>query len=122
MTYSNDLRERVVLYVESGGSRISASKLFNIGERTVRKWMKLKASTGDIKPLPHAGGRRSSYTFSELSEYLRSNTDATLADCGEHFGVSQFSIWSCLRKNNYVYKKNTSISGAQRRSKAGVSG
>jgi transposase len=48
MAYSIDLRERVVSYVKSGGSRISASSIYTVSERTVRRWLQLESETGSV--------------------------------------------------------------------------
>jgi len=109
--YSVDLRERVMLYVESGGTQISASKLFSIGERTVRRWVKLQEETQSLKPRPHGGGYPPKIDLKVLKEYVDSNCDKTLAEIGEKFLVSANSIWCALRRINYVYKKNTSYIG-----------
>lgn len=53
MSYSLDLREKVILYVLSGHTKLSASDVFNIGISTVRRWILLKEKTGNLSPLPH---------------------------------------------------------------------
>ena len=42
MAYSLDLRERVIAHVEDGNTQLSASELFVINDKTVRKWIELK--------------------------------------------------------------------------------
>jgi transposase len=104
-TYSLDLRERAISYIESGGSRISASKLFCIGERTVRRWIELQKQTNSLKPRAHGGGYPPKINLDELKEYVISSPDKTLAELGKKFSVSATSIWHALKKINYVYKK-----------------
>lgn len=48
-TYSQDLREKVVRFVEHGGGKSEAARLFNIGRQTVHRWLWLHAS-GSLKP------------------------------------------------------------------------
>lgn len=103
--YSIDLREKVISYLKSGGSRISASKIFSIGERTVRRWIELEAKTKSLKPKPHGGGYPAKIDLESLKEYVNSNSDKTLAELGEEFSVSATSIWFALKKIDYVYKK-----------------
>jgi transposase len=107
--YSVDLRTRVMSYVESGGSRISASKIFSIGERTVRRWISLREETKSLEPKPHGGGYPPKIDLKVLKEYVNSNADITLSELGEKFSVSVPSIWHALKKINYVYKKNSSV-------------
>lgn len=103
--YSIDLRTRVISYVESGGSRKSAGKLFSIGERTVRRWISLQADTKSLEPKPHGGGYPPKIDLKVLKDYVNSNADTTLAELGEKFSVSVPCIWRALKKIDYVYKK-----------------
>lgn len=109
MAYSVDLRRKVMLYVESGGSRASAATIFNIGERTLRRWIALKTETGNLKPRPHGGGRVYKADPAELEKYVIANPDKTLQELGEKFNASISSIWRCLRSLNYVSKKNSTL-------------
>lgn len=107
--YSIDLRTRVMSYVSSGGSRISAAKLFSIGERTVRRWISLQADTKSLEPKPHGGGYPAKIDLKVLKDYVNSNADITLVELGEKFSVSVPCIWRALKKIDYVYKKNSSV-------------
>ena len=40
MSYSVDLRKKVVKYVEENNNQLEASRVFDIGYETVRKWMR----------------------------------------------------------------------------------
>ena len=110
--YSIDLRERVISYVKSGGSQMSASKIFSVGERTIRRWLALERETKSLKPRPHGGGYPAKIDLAALKEYINSNSDKTLAELGEKFSVSATSIWYALKKMNYVYEKNSFIQRA----------
>jgi transposase len=111
MSYSLDLRERVVTYVESGSSRASAARLFNVGERTVRRWLDLKKETGDLLPRPHGGGYPPKIDLSELKKFVDSNPNQTLLDLEKEFSASGASLWQALKKLDYTYKKNPSLPG-----------
>lgn len=115
MAYSLDLREKVVLYVESGNTRVSASKVFGIGERTVRRWVSRYRSTGNIAPLPHGGGFPSKIQSSVFKQHMADNPDKTLKELGEFFGVSHAGIAYNLRKHGYVHKKNSTLRRKKRR-------
>ena len=49
MSYSVDLRKRVVNYVESGGSKSEAARRFAVSRKTVYNWLALD----DLSPKPH---------------------------------------------------------------------
>ena len=103
--YSLDLRRKVVLYVDSGGSRASASKIFGLCKETIRRWVMRKQDTGDVKPLPHGGGFPSKVDETEFKAYVESNPDKTLHEMAEHFGISHEGVAYNLRKHGYVHKK-----------------
>lgn len=109
MAYSSDLRTRVVEYVLSGKSRVSAAKFFNVAEKTVRNWMKLHKETGSVDPRPHRGGKRSTIDSEEFKSYVDANPGQTLKVIGKHFGLSYQGAAYNLSKHGYVNKKNTSI-------------
>ncbi|MCK4945855.1 MAG: hypothetical protein KAS59_06290, partial [Alphaproteobacteria bacterium] len=54
MTYSLDLRERVVSFVNNGISCEEASSIFSISCRTIYYWMKQK----DLSPKPSFSRKR----------------------------------------------------------------
>ena len=105
MSYSVDFRECVISYIESGGSRVLASRIFNVGVETIRRWIILKHKTGGILPKPHGGGHPIKINLVELKKFIDANPDKTLQEIGHKFSVSHVSIWSALKKLNYVSKK-----------------
>ena len=111
MAYSLDLRQRVIDYIHSGGSKISASHLFAVGEKTVRNWVLLYKETGAINPRPHRGGKRSSIDSEKFKSYVNANPDKTLKELGVHFGLSYEGAAYNLRKHGYVHKKNAVVQG-----------
>jgi transposase len=122
MSYSIDLRTRVLSYVESGGSRLSASRVFKVSERTVRNWINLHRETGSVLCCHHGGGFVSKVDPIKFKQYIADNPDKTLQEIGDHFGVTHEGAAYNLRKHGYVYKKNTSLPEAQRRKNAKISG
>jgi len=43
MTYSIDLRQRVVDYVERGGSKVAAARVFNVSRGIIYNWFDRKS-------------------------------------------------------------------------------
>jgi len=109
MAYSQDLRSRVVEYVEVGHTLLKASKVFKINRKTVRKWIDLKAETGSLKPRPHRGGARPRLSKEELQSYLDAHPDAILEGMAKHFGFTIPGIAYHLHKHGYVQKKEPKI-------------
>lgn len=58
MTYSNDLRERVIAAVEAGEyTRPDIASLFDVSESTITKWIARRRKTGQAAAAPWAGGK-----------------------------------------------------------------
>ena len=84
--YSTDLRERVVLSVESGEYNIpEAARRYKISEPSVERWLARKRATDSCAPLPHAGGvpRKLAAAQRLIRAAVKEQPDATLQDlCG----------------------------------------
>lgn len=48
--YSLDLRNRVIAYIQGGGSKVQACKLFNVGRNTVYRWLSQLSEQGNLNP------------------------------------------------------------------------
>lgn len=103
MSYSVDLRERVISYVHSSGSQAQASQLFGITRRTIYNWMQRE----DLTPRPHPSRRRK-IDSAALAAHVRDFPDAYLRERAAHFGVATPSLWAALRRLN-VRKKNDEV-------------
>jgi transposase len=51
MAYSLDLRQKVVNYVENGGSITKAAAIFKVGRATIYRWL----GREDLRPWEHPG-------------------------------------------------------------------
>jgi transposase len=48
--YSYDLRQRILHAVDQGKSRAEVIKTFDISRATIKRYLKLRRETGDVKP------------------------------------------------------------------------
>jgi transposase len=103
MSYSVDLRERVVSYVRGGGSPTKAAQVFQVGRTTLYRWLGL----GDLRPKP-AKERRRKLDKAALASHVRDYPDALLRERAAHFGVHINAIWTALKKLK-ITKKNDEI-------------
>jgi transposase len=103
LSYSVDLRERVVSYVRGGGSRTQASQLFQVGRTTLYRWL----NSPDLRPKP-ARERRRKLDKAALAVHVRDFPDALLKERAAHFGVHINAIWMALEKLK-VTKKNDEV-------------
>src|SRR5665213_2028008 len=100
MSYSVDLRERVVEYVSKGGSKAEAARIFVIGRDTIYRWL----SADDLSPRP-AKTRKRKLDKAALAAHVRDYPDWVLRERAAHFGVRINSIWSALQTLR-ISKKN----------------
>jgi transposase len=104
--YSNDLRQRVIEYLDAGNGYASASKLFKVSISAIGRWYRKYRQEGDFLPKKRGGSERR-IDLSKLEEYVRANKDMTLKKAGKEFGVSMFTISYWLKRLGYSYKKKT---------------
>jgi transposase len=103
MSYSLDLRERVVNYVRNGGSPTEAARLFLVGRATLYRWL----GAPDLLPKP-AKERKRKLDKGALAAHVRDFPDALLRDRAAHFGVAINAIWVALKKLG-ITKKNDQV-------------
>ena len=106
MTYSIDLRKRVVDFVKDGGSKAEASRRFKVGLWCVNDWCNRK----DLAPKVH-GPRRRKIDKDELRRHVQRYPDALLRERAEVFGVHINAVWLMMRKLNLTNKKNDALHG-----------
>ncbi|MDR0581054.1 MAG: transposase [Holosporaceae bacterium] len=111
---SEDLRLRVIGYVESGHKYKEAAERFGVSERSICNWIKLKRETGSLKAesVPRSPHK---LRDEELLTYVKENPDAFLKEIAEHFRCSESGVHKALKRNNITYKKTPFIPGKRRR-------
>lgn len=103
MTYTFDLRERAVQYVQGGGLRSEACRLYSIDRKTLYHWLRAQ----DLRPKT-CGPRRRKLDKTALAAHVRQYPDALLRERAAHFGVRINAIWVALRQLD-IRKKNDAI-------------
>lgn len=103
-SYSQDLRRKVIEYVNRGNSCHSASKRFEVASNTVRNWYKRYKSEGNYLPLK-VGGKKGRINEEEVAAYVNKKPNFILSEMGKHFGMSAAGALYWLRKLGYSYKK-----------------
>ena len=102
--YSEDLRKKVLKYLEQNNNKAAASRLFNIGESTVQRWASQYKKYGHIKP------RKRAYAFriidpDELKKFLEENPDMFLFEIAQHFSVTLQAIFYACKRLKITRKK-----------------
>ena len=113
--HSVELRIRVVAAYESGvGSYPEVAARFDVGEASVKRWVRLQRRDGDLAPTPKAGGMPSRILLADLEAALAIIKDATAGEITAEFNrahprrerVHVSSIKRALRRHGYVVKKS----------------
>ena len=105
-SYSNDLRQRVIEYLDAGNGYSEASQLFKISVSAIGRWYKKYRQEGSYLPKKR-GGSEKRIDLEKLEEYVKENKDMTLKKAAQEFGVSIFTISYWLKRLGYSYKKKT---------------
>jgi transposase len=110
--YALDLRERVVKYIQSGGSKAEAARRFALARSSVYRYL-LAAQKGTLAPKKSWGHWRK-LDPQKLQAHVKKHPDATLKELQKAFGVSHHAVWVRLRQLGFTLKKTHKISRAQR--------
>src|SRR5215469_1276399 len=119
--YPEDLRHRVIEFVEAGGSRREAAEHFRVSASSAIRWLQRFHEDGTSEPMPRGG------STSRLEKY----SQQILADNGEDLDLTLNEFVSVLRKrrvsasrsalsrffarHGITFKKKSAGGGAQAR-------
>ena len=101
--YSLDLRKKVISFVAQGGSKRAAAKMFDIGEDTIYRWMRL-SKLGNLAPKKRTDFP-TKIPLETLRKYVEDHPDHTLKEIGEAVNLSASKVWKHLKKLNLTRKK-----------------
>jgi transposase len=110
--YSQDLRVRLVRYVENGVSARAAAKVFGVSESSAIKWMQRWRRQGSVAPDPVRGHRRPLLEGQAdwLLEVIETKSDLTLEEIRAQLKkrgvrVSLWTVWSFYDRHDISFKK-----------------
>ena len=105
MSYSLDLRTRVIDYIEQGGCILSAARIYKVGHSTIYRWL----ARVDLKSTKVTRGRRK-LDWQALEQDVKENPDLTQSDRALKFGVNISSIGYALQVMKITQKKRVKVS------------
>ena len=111
MSYSEDLRERVVKFVEEGGSKAKASRQFNVSRWCVYDWLGRK----DLKAKKTGPKKPRKLNLEALRNLVSEKPDAYLEELAQTLNVGKTTVWSGCRKLGFSRKKNQSLQRTKRK-------
>ena len=103
MTYSVDLRKRVVDFVAAGGKKAEAMRRFSVSRKTLYNWL----NSNDITPKKH-GERHRKIDKKTLALDVQNHPDKTLLERAKQFSVVESAVCKELKKMKISHKKRAS--------------
>jgi transposase len=113
--YSHDLRQRILRAVDQGTPRAATSKAFAVSRSTIKRYLKLRRETGDVKPkaIPGRPSKKGVALQAGLLLQLEAHPDATLVEHCQFWEtthgvqVSSATMSRAIRRLNWTRKKKT---------------
>ena len=105
MSYSLDLRKRVINYIDNGGSISSATRIYKVGRSTIYRWL----ARIELKPTK-VTRRQRKLDWEALEQDVKENPDLRLCDRALKFGVNISSIGYALHQMKITQKKRIKVS------------
>lgn len=104
MSYSLDLRIRVVEAIEQGTSVTKAAKVYQVGRATIYRWL----GREDLKPIK-VTRRKRQLDWTALLLDVEQNPDTKLAERAQKFGVSASALCYAFTQMKITRKKNSYV-------------
>jgi putative transposase len=111
LTHSEDLRKRVVDFVEKGGSKADAQRLFQVSEWCVYDWLKKGKDLKAGKPGPK-GPRK--FNLRDFESLVLEKPEAYLDELGKELNVGKTTAWRACQQLGLSRKKNQSLQRTER--------
>lgn len=111
MSYSEDLRERVIGFVRNGGGKTEAARLFSVSRAIVYIWLGMESQ----KPLKTGPKGPHKLDLERLKQLVAERPDAYLDELAVELNVSDFAVAYGLKRLKISRKKNHAIRGKSRR-------
>jgi transposase len=110
MTYSVDLRERVVAFVKAGGSKSEAARRFKVSRWCVYEWL----SRNNLEPKQQGSCGPWKLCPEKLKAHVAAHPDAYQYERAMELGVSRHVVQYGLKRLKISRKKNATVPGEKR--------
>lgn len=106
MAYSEDLKQRVLVFVRQGGSKAEAVRVFGISRATIFLWLKQPPDHQRRKPGPKTGHK---IDRQRLAQLIEQRPDLLQREMAQIMGVSVNGISCALMAMKITRKKNAAL-------------
>jgi putative transposase len=110
--YPLELRQRIIRFILSGGSKVDAARIFNLCEATVYRYI-IASKLNSLAPKKSWGSWKK-LDPDKLKRHMQTHPDATLKELQAVFNVSHNAIWVRLNQLGLTLKKTHKISRKKR--------
>lgn len=107
MSYSEDLRERVVGFVRDGGSKTEAAKRFSVSRAIIYIWLKSES----LCPQKTGPKGHTRLQVEKLKQLITERPDAYLDELAVELNVSAFTVAYGLQRLGISRKKKHTVPG-----------
>lgn len=104
MSYSIDLRERAITFIEETGKITEACRVFKVSRTVLYKWMNKKKTTGSLEDAPPVRGWKK-IDPEVLQDLVSAHPDWILEQYAEHLGTSIQAVWKAFKRLKITRKK-----------------
>ena len=104
MTYSYDLRTKVLAYLEKGGSKVEASQIFGMTRQTLFNWIK-RQNQDCLAPSRKKERRPHKIEAEKLKAYIQEHPDAYLREIAQAFKATAVAVFYACRRLKITLKK-----------------
>jgi transposase-like protein len=113
--YDVTFRERAVAAYHAGeGGYHDLARVFDIGYRTLQRWVAQERATGSVAPRPNGGGWRCPIDLTVLEAVVREAPDDTVAELCRTYNrrvpraarTTRTSFGRAMARADFVLKKN----------------
>jgi transposase len=105
MTYQTPHRIAVLSFIENGGSKVEAARIFKVSRDTIYRWLELD----DLTPKEPPKMRHRKIDKDALRDHVEKYPDMFLRERAVHFGVAISSMSAMLSKLKIRKKKSADI-------------
>ena len=102
--YSQDLRQKVINYLDKGKTQKEASEVFGVHRNTISRWNNRYEREGNYEAKIRLGPK-SKLDYKKIELFVKNNEDVKLSDIGAEFSISKGYAGVVLKRLGFSYKK-----------------
>jgi transposase len=111
VSYSQDLRDRVIAARDGGMTTRQVSKVMRVSESWIRRVMQRRRENGQTTPRPRGGATVIKIDMDRLRQLVEAQPDATTKELHQRLGIkcSMSAVGFALKRLGFTFKKRQSM-------------